>query len=68
MTGSLLSCYSVVKTIPPLQVESMVRVLQLVSVLVEALGGRIAPHLNLIASALPQVIVYMYISAVVCLF
>uniref|UniRef100_A0A7S3VSI4 Importin N-terminal domain-containing protein n=1 Tax=Dunaliella tertiolecta TaxID=3047 RepID=A0A7S3VSI4_DUNTE len=35
------------------EVESMVRVLQLISVLVEVLGERIGPHLPVIASALP---------------
>jgi hypothetical protein len=37
------------------QVESMVRVLQLVSVLVEVLGEHIKEHLPTIAAALPQV-------------
>jgi hypothetical protein len=38
-----------------LQVESMVRVLQLVSVLVEVLGDHMKDHLPTIAAALPQV-------------
>jgi hypothetical protein len=35
------------------QVESKVRVLQLVSILVEAMGEQLQPHLGLISSALP---------------
>lgn len=37
------------------EVESMVRVLQLVSVLVEVMANRIRPHLGVIASALPHI-------------
>ena len=37
------------------EVESMVRALQLVSVLVEVMGPRILPHLGAIASALPRI-------------
>eukprot|EP00798_Chlamydomonas_sp_ICE-L_P013523 gene13523-19388_t len=37
------------------EVESMVRALQLVSVLVEAMGDQIRPHLGLIAGALPKI-------------
>ncbi|MEW5315516.1 MAG: hypothetical protein WDW38_006938 [Sanguina aurantia] len=37
------------------EVESMVRVLQLVSVLVEVMGTRILPQLSIIADALPKI-------------
>lgn len=37
------------------EMECMVRVLQLVSVLVELLGDHALPHLGIITSALPQV-------------
>jgi hypothetical protein len=38
-----------------LQVESSVRLLQLVSVVAEAAGERLQPHLGALAAALPQV-------------
>jgi hypothetical protein len=37
------------------QVESSVRLLQLVSVVAEAAGERLQPHLGALAAALPQV-------------
>lgn len=37
------------------EMECMVRVLQLVSVLVEVLGDQIVPHLGIITRSLPQV-------------
>lgn len=37
------------------EMECMVRVLQLVSVLVEVLGDQILPHLGIITRSLPQV-------------
>jgi hypothetical protein len=40
---------------PILQVESSVRLLQLVSVVAEAAGERLQPHLGALAAALPQV-------------
>jgi hypothetical protein len=42
--------------ISALQVESSVRLLQLVSVVAEAAGERLQPHLGALAAALPQVI------------
>jgi hypothetical protein len=37
------------------EMECMVRVLQLVSVLVELLGDSVVPHLDIITSSLPKV-------------
>ncbi|KAG2435256.1 hypothetical protein HXX76_007334 [Chlamydomonas incerta] len=51
--AALLNCFGLLSRLR--EVESMVRVLQLVSVLVEALGERIRPHLGIIAAGLPQV-------------
>ncbi|KAG2494047.1 hypothetical protein HYH03_007693 [Edaphochlamys debaryana] len=53
VAAALLNCFGLLARLR--QVESMVRVLQLVSVLVEALGERISPHLGIIAAGLPQV-------------
>ncbi|KAK9829330.1 hypothetical protein WJX72_005222 [[Myrmecia] bisecta] len=36
------------------EIESMVRVLQLVSIVVEVLGEKVQPHLGILAAALPQ--------------
>jgi hypothetical protein len=49
MLFSQISCFSA------LQVESSVRLLQLVSVVAEAAGERLQPHLGALAAALPQV-------------
>jgi len=52
MTDALPAAFALLARL--CEVESMVRVLQLVSVLVEVLGVRVAPHLPAIAAALPQ--------------
>jgi len=53
MSSALNGCFTLLKRLS--EVESMVRVLQLVSVLVEVLGSRIHPHLGIIAAALPEI-------------
>eukprot|EP00798_Chlamydomonas_sp_ICE-L_P011430 gene11430-17116_t len=52
MVDALNHCFNLLVRLS--EVESMVRALQLVSVLVEAMGDQIRPHLGLIAGALPQ--------------
>ncbi|KAG1678184.1 hypothetical protein FOA52_016121 [Chlamydomonas sp. UWO 241] len=53
MSAALGGCFKLLERLS--EVESMVRVLQLVSVLVEVMGTRILPHLGVVAGALPHI-------------
>ncbi|GAX82609.1 hypothetical protein CEUSTIGMA_g10035.t1 [Chlamydomonas eustigma] len=53
MSVALGGCFAMLERL--VEVESMVRVLQLVSVLVEVMGVRILPHVGILAAALPHI-------------